>query len=375
MVGRTPSRTQRSPARPDALFKLLRELDIRPPGAVEFKLVSRWAAKHVWRVDVNDQPWAYVRYLLGDADQYPDRWRHMRMGELLYRAKVGPRILGLTAAADALDGRAAIVETALLPVTRDQLESRASEAMRLFARLHTDSELHEALAEDFNEADRRGFSPLTRYFAENRERWFEAVTDRWLEVGLSEIEIASKVVTDLMAELDVLQRHSEQIGVIVPAHNDPNHGNFMVNRKGELRMIDFEELALNNPVADVGVFLVWYVDVDQHLPLLEDYGLVDPDSMLERMQVWVPLRYISIASHWAARLTRADDRSEWVFALESVDEWLRGACELIFGGEVPAMQARRLERLRESLLVRGETLFPDENETDEANDEDTEDEE
>lgn len=361
--GRTPnrsSRSQRSPAHPDALVDLLRELNVKPPGKVRFKLVSRWAAKHVWRVDVNGTPWAFVRYLLGPATQYPERWRHMRMGELLFEAHVGPRILGITEEAASLGGRAAIIETALKPISRHELEARAPEAMALFTRLHGDPALLEELSEDLTEADLRGYSPLDRFFAETRERWFDAVVSRWLEVGLTEVNIARQIVSELVSRLDEIQTNADQVGIIIPAHNDPNHGNFMVNRQGALRMIDFEELALSNPVADLGVFLVWYVDVDKHRSLLEQYPLADPDAMLDRMRVWVPLRYISIAAHWAARLTRATDEQSWVFAAESVDEWLRGACELVSGGKVPTNQARRLERLRDSLLARGPMIVDEE---------------
>lgn len=361
-AGRTPTRashTQQSPADPEALADLLRELGIRPPGKLRLKLVSRWAAKHVWRVDANRRPWAFIRYLLGPAEQFPDRWRHMRLGELLFEAHVGPQILGITESSDALGGRAAIVESALAPINRDDLEVRASEAIALFTRLHGDPALNEALSADFTEADQRGYSPLTNFFAETRERWFDAVVERWLAAGLEEINIARDLVGELMHELESIQEDSESIGIVVAAHNDPNHGNFMVTRSGALRLIDFEELALNNPVADIGVFLTWYVDVDQHRALLEEYPLADPDAMLDRMRVWVPLRYLNIAAHWAARMTRATTPEDWTFAVDSVDEWLRGACELVNEGNVTSSQERRLASLSDSLSSRGPLETPD----------------
>jgi hypothetical protein len=135
----TPNRsshTQRRPASSAALLELLREEDIKVPGEPAFKLVSKWAAKHVWRVDVGGQPWAYIRYLLGPAAQFPERWRHLRLGQVLFEAKVGPRILGMTEASEALGGRAAVVEAALHAITRSELEARVPEAIGLFARLH-----------------------------------------------------------------------------------------------------------------------------------------------------------------------------------------------------------------------------------------------
>ncbi len=344
------SRTQRLPASPEMLVELLRELGIKPEGRLRFRLVSRWAAKHVWRVDVNRHPWAYVRYLLGEAEQYPERWRHLRFGTLLHEARIGPRVLGITPQSKALGGRAAIVEAALAEIDRDSLEARAVEVIALFVRLHSCGPLLEALSEGLSEGDRERLQPLARLFAETRERWFEAVMARWLEVGLTEIQAATDIVHELVNRIEVLGGDRE-VGIIVPVHGDPNHGNFMVNRQGSLRMIDFEELALNNPVADLGMFLTWYVDKDQHRDLLTHYPLMKPDEMLERMRVWVPLRYLGIAAHWAARLTRARDEEAWVFAAESVEEWLRGAAELVFDGAVPDDMDAALTGLRDDLLA------------------------
>ncbi len=346
------SRSQRRPANREALDELLRELDISPPGPARYRLVSRWAAKHVWEVNVGGRPWAYIRYLLGPAGRFPHRWRHMRLGVLLNEARVGPRILGMTPESEALGGRAAIVEAALEPITREELEGRAVEVIALFTRLHTSPALLEALSQDVTDTDRALFSPLRELFEEVHERWFEAVRERWLAAGLSEIKEALWIVGELLERLRTLPLDTTRMEIVVPAHNDPNHGNFMVNRRGALRMIDFENLALNNPVADLGLFLTWYVDRDRHRELLEHYPLAEPDAVLERMRIWVPLRYLGIAAHWAARLTRARTPETWEFAASSVEEWLRGAAELIFEGDVPPHLDRLLPGLRAALLAR-----------------------
>jgi hypothetical protein len=352
----TPSRSSRSQRRPAThheLDGLLHELDIRPPGTTEYKLVSRWAAKHVWRIDAGGHPWAYVRYLLGPATRFPDRWRHLRLGELLYEARIGPRILGLTPESEALGGRAAVVEAGLHPLPREELEARADEAVALLTRLHTYEPLYKALCLDLNDVDLTALHPLATYLRETHERWFDAVMDRWREAGLHEINVLSAIVEDLFEQLETIRSHTGRIGVVVAAHNDPNHGNFMVNRQGALRLIDFEELGLNNPVADLGVFLTWYVDADRHFELLAHYPLADPRAILGRMRVWVPLRYLNVAAHWAARMVRARDEGAWTFAVDTVDEWLRGACELVFDGTVPAHLDALLESVRSSLLARG----------------------
>jgi len=351
---RTPTRSshsQRVPAASEALAALLHELDIQPPGTPDFQLVSQWAAKHVWRIDVGATPWAYVRYLLGPATSYPDRWRHLRVGVELFDAHVGPRILGISSESESLGGRAVIVEAALQPLPRESLEARPVEAIGLFARLHGCAPLLEALSEDLTEADQMAFSPLVNLFLETQARWFEAVTARWLEVDLPQISMATQIVSELVQTLKSVDQGTGKIGIVVPAHNDPNHSNFMLNRQGALRMIDFEGLALSNPVADLGIFLTWYVDPERHLETLAHYPLADPAAILSRMRVWVPLKYLNIAAHWAGRLTRARDRDAWEFAAASIDEWLRGAAELLYQADLPAHITGLLSALTASLLA------------------------
>jgi hypothetical protein len=343
------SRTQHRPATLQSLDGLLGELNLTPPSTPTYELVSEWAAKHVWRVDANGAPWAYIRYLLGSAERFPERWRHMRFGEIYNNLHVGPRVLGLTPESEALAGRAAIVEAALAPLTQAELEARAEEAILLLSRLHTSPELLEALSADITDDDRARFSPLIALFEEVQERWFEAVRARWERTGLDAITETLWVVSQLMDHLRTKQLHSDPIEIVVPAHNDPNHGNFMQNGQGAMRMIDFETLGLNNPVADLGIFLTWYVDQDRHLELLKNYPLADPQAVLSRMTIWVPLRYLTIAAHWAARLTRARSEEDWHFAIGSIEEWLRSATEVVFNGEVPGHMERLLERIPASL--------------------------
>jgi thiamine kinase-like enzyme len=339
-AGQTPIRSssvQRRPADTEALWGLVDEFGLQPVGRkVSFELISDWAGKHVWRMDVDDTPWAYIRYLLGPAKQYPQQWRHLRLSVELYQASVGPTVLGITESSRALSDRAAIIEEALLPLTREEVESRPEEAVTVMAHLHSCQALYSQLLEDLTENDRHSFSPLTHLFNETRERWFEAVYARWMEADMeAEIELATRISATLLEELEALAAQSEEVLLIVPAHNDPNHGNFMTNQDGILRMIDFEEMSLNNPVADLGIFLVWYVDSARHRDILESaYPLIPADTILERMKIWVPLRYINLSAHWASRMIRARDEENWDFARTSTEDWLRSASELIYNGEI-----------------------------------------
>jgi thiamine kinase-like enzyme len=193
--------------------------------------------------------------------------------------------------------------------------------------------------------------PVAELFEETRERWLVAVAERWREAGLPEIEDALAVVTNLLSALSVINADTERIGIVVPCHNDLNHGNFKLNRNGALRLIDFEQLSLSNPVADLGIFLTWYVDPPRRRELLAGYPLADPDAILERMRVWMPLRYLNFAAHWAARLTRAPDVEWWNDAASKVDEWLRSVCELVYGSVPPSLDGR-LNHLQRELARR-----------------------
>ena len=341
------------PATPAQLDALLHELDIYPPGPVQYELVSEWAAKHVWRVDVGGEPWAYVRSLLGPADLFPERWRHLRLSVLLYEEGVGPEVLGLSEASRALGGRAVMVEAALRPIERDELEARAEEAIQLFARLHGSAAIRRELKAARTGEERERERPLRRHFREARERWFEAVVERWLAAGLGVINDLTEVVGDLFNRLEEVECCTEPVNRVVPTHNDPNAGNFMLDPQGELRLIDFENLALDNPVADLGLFLTWFVDPPRYADMLQHYPHASPEALLERMAVWVPLRYMEIAAHWAARLTRARTAQDWDFALKSVDEWLRGALEIVYGGVIPTRLDARLRAVTASLAGRG----------------------
>jgi hypothetical protein len=338
MVSGTPTRSsssQRQPASSDSLRELLLEFGLKPKGIVRFALISRWAAKHVWRVNVNGRPWAYIRYLLGSAKAFPDRWRHMQSALLLYEADVGPRVLGLAAESVALQGRPVLIEAAMRPIKRGELAKKAREAVQLIARLHTDAALNEALSMYRTALDEQGMSPLGAFLQETQERWFVAVTQRWLEVGLGEITRVTPVVSDVIGWLERARETLPSFDIVTPTHNDLNAGNFMLNGRGELRMIDFETLSLNNPVADIGIFLIWHVAPERYYALLQDYPLGEPETILQHTQVWAPLRYLNISAHWAARLTRAGTREVWDEAAENTIEWLWNACEMVYGNHMP----------------------------------------
>ena len=340
-----PSSSLRQPAGSESLRALLREFGLKPRGIVRFALISVWAAKHVWRVNVNGRPWAYIRYLLGPAKAFPDRWRHMQSALMIYEAGVGPRVLGLAAESEALQGRPVLIEAAMKPMKREELTRRAREAVRLIGRLHTAPALSEALSMYRTAVDEQGMTPLAALLAETRERWFEAVTERWLEAGLGEITRITPVISDLLGRLERAREILPPFDIVTPTHNDLNAGNFMLNGRSELRMIDFETLSLNNPVADIGMFLKWHVPPEQHHALLQAYPLGEPETILQHMGVWAPLRYLNISAHWAARLTRAATHEMWNEAAGNVIEWLQGACRLVYGQRAPRGTEVLLRRL------------------------------
>lgn len=348
------SAAARRPADEQMLDALLDELGVQVEGdEITYHLLSTWAAKHVWRLDIDGEPYAFIRYLLGDADQFPDRWRFMRLAELLHQSRVGPRVFGITPSSEALGGRAAYIEAALFPLMDGDLTARAGEALELMARLHSSRPISEALVDDLTDLDRQGASQLTSVITETRERWFNGVSDRWLACGLHEIHPLMGIVGEFLNRIQTLAETRHELDLLVPCHNDPNLGNFMQTRKGTLRLIDFETLALNNPVADVGVFLNWFVNPIDHRDLLARHYPVAPASVvIDHMQVWVPLRYLNLAAHWAARLTRADGATGWGYGVQALEQWMWGTAQQLYSARAPMKTRKTLKQCTESLLSR-----------------------
>lgn len=95
---------------------------------------------------------------------------------------------------------------------------------------------------------------------------------------------------------DVLRNYREAIDAflangleLVPAHNDPMPGNFLINAAAEVKLIDFDYAANNEASYELGLILTeMFVDVDRSRELVTEYrGVYDERffarAMLSRM--------------------------------------------------------------------------------------------
>ena len=119
---------------------------------------------------------------------------------------------------------------------------------------------------------------------------------------------------------------------IVPCHNDPMPGNFMVQMDDEdrittMRLIDFE-FALNNERAyEIGVFLAeMFVDEPTTLAMIEHYyGEVRPDLVA---RVWVSRAVADMK--WGSWAVQQRQLSDWDFDYQKYGIWKYGRARAMF---------------------------------------------
>jgi hypothetical protein len=326
-----------------SLMCLLAELGIKRPAGpvIDAHLVSSWSGKFVYRLSAGGAPWAYVRHLPGPVSATPDRGLHLRLANILDDIGVGPPVLGITQHSEALGVGVTVVEGALEPVCRDSLAGRAPEAIRLIARLHGSNEVRACLeATALSHHPEKGMTPFDLLLAETRLAWSTAAP---AAAATAANELAARLLDH--AQSSIKERPAAAADLLrVPAHGDPNYSNFGIGPLGELRMLDFEDLSLTHPLADLGSFLTWYVPHQyQRRELLQTYQQInspaDMDALLDLMRLWVPVRYLRIAAHWLRRygdaaVSAKEDQKQ--HALNALIGGLRDAASMLPGAHVEA---------------------------------------
>lgn len=81
---------------------------------------------------------------------------------------------------------------------------------------------------------------------------------------------------------------------LVPTHGDPNTKNFLVSGE-DLFMIDWDELALADPMRDVGPFLWWYVPRAKWREFFESYGEPLDEKARDRICWWAARQSLHVA--------------------------------------------------------------------------------
>ncbi|MFT8593082.1 MAG: phosphotransferase [Bifidobacterium sp.] len=92
-------------------------------------------------------------------------------------------------------------------------------------------------------------------------------------------------VVDLVDEYKDVKRRFIASGLhIVPCHNDPMPGNFLV-KQGTMKIIDFEFCGNNEESCELGLFLTeMFYDEEDAMPLLEEYFGTVSKQALSRVQ-------------------------------------------------------------------------------------------
>ena len=95
-------------------------------------------------------------------------------------------------------------------------------------------------------------------------------------------------------ELLKVQAQKLQPVKLVPIHADPNTINMLVTGD-TLRMVDWDEMKLSDPMRDAGQLLWWYVAKRQWAEFFAAYGLPLNEALIERINWWAARTSFAIA--------------------------------------------------------------------------------
>ncbi len=95
-------------------------------------------------------------------------------------------------------------------------------------------------------------------------------------------------------ELLKAQAHKLQPVKLVPIHADPNTKNMLL-MGDTLRMVDWDDIKLSDPMRDAGQLLWWYVAKRQWGDFFAAYGLPVNEALIERIYWWAARTSLAIA--------------------------------------------------------------------------------
>jgi aminoglycoside phosphotransferase (APT) family kinase protein len=197
-----------------------------------------------------------------------------RLGEI----EVAPRVL----ASGVLDNRMYVIQEYIAGTYPDwQWFAHNLPLLATFIkRYHDDKELTTLLAEGTN-TDYR--SQIAAEIG-NLEAQFQA-----LHVD----ELLTPTIIEAFEMLKV-QAQKLQPVKLVPVHVDPNTKNILLTGD-TLRMVDWDEITLSDPMRDAGQLLWWYVARRQWNEFFTMYGLQLNEALIERIYWWSARTSFAIA--------------------------------------------------------------------------------
>ncbi|AQS52724.1 hypothetical protein BW727_100331 [Jeotgalibaca dankookensis] len=81
-------------------------------------------------------------------------------------------------------------------------------------------------------------------------------------------------------------------------HGDLNRKNFLVTEKKRLYLVDWESVKIADPLADVSLLLIQYIQPDEWSDWLEQYGLEPSESHLERLEWYSLVNYLLLTKRF-----------------------------------------------------------------------------
>jgi len=81
---------------------------------------------------------------------------------------------------------------------------------------------------------------------------------------------------------------------LVASHNDICNANWLISTNGQLYLIDFESMSLDDPAVDIGATLWWYYPPELRQRFLEIVGYANDEMFRFRMRVRMAMHCLSI---------------------------------------------------------------------------------
>jgi thiamine kinase-like enzyme len=148
---------------------------------------------------------------------------------------------------------------------------------------------------------------------ESRLRVMNRLRQKWERAKPQVPEVAPFVDKSL----DELERQIHRFSTegLVASHNDICNANWLFASNGNIYVLDFESMAMDDPAFDLGALLWWYYPPRLRQPFLETAGYSYDQEFRFRMQVRMALHCLSItlpregsfdrfdSSHYAEALT------------------------------------------------------------------------
>ncbi len=81
---------------------------------------------------------------------------------------------------------------------------------------------------------------------------------------------------------------------LVASHNDVCNGNWLVASDGNIYLLDYESMSLDDPALDLGAILWWYYPPEMRMDFLRVVGYKDQEGFQNRMRIRMAIHNLNI---------------------------------------------------------------------------------